>query len=129
MRPDPDYQDYLGKWSALYEGKNYDEGLAGYFLTKSHAWCEAAFDQHKHFPRVLEVGAGTGVHIDHVRHGFDEYVMTDLNAPMLDLAAKRLARGQGKIVAESQDATALTFEDASFDRLIATHVLEHLPEP
>jgi ubiquinone/menaquinone biosynthesis C-methylase UbiE len=77
---------------------------------------------------VLEVGAGTGVHIEHVRHGYDEYVMTDLNAPMLDLASRRVV-GRGKVRSESQDATKLTFDDASFDRVIATHVLEHLPQP
>lgn len=128
MRDDPNYEDYVAQWASLYEGKNYDEGMAGYFLTKSHAWCERAFDSSARFPRVLEVGAGTGVHIDHIRHGFDEYVMTDINTPFLD-SAKLKAREGGKVLAMSQDATALTFDDASFDRVIATHVLEHLPKP
>ena len=61
MRTDPSYEDYLAQWSALYEGKNYDEGLAGYFLAKSHQWCESAFGPDRHFGRVLEVGAGTGI--------------------------------------------------------------------
>jgi len=30
---------------------------------------------------------------------------------------------------ENEDATHLSFADHSFDRLIACHVLEHLPEP
>jgi phosphatidylethanolamine/phosphatidyl-N-methylethanolamine N-methyltransferase len=126
MRTDPSYDEYLAQWSALYEGKNYDEGLAGYFLAKSHEWCERAFTASDHFGRVLEVGAGTGIHIGHVRHGFDEYVMTDLNPPMLEAAAKR---ANSKITIEVEDATALTYADASFDRVIGAHVLEHLPKP
>lgn len=115
----------------MYEGKNYNEGIAGYFLTKSHVWCERAFGPKTHFARVLEVGAGTGIHIDHVRHSFDDYVMTDLNPPMLQSAAGRqiVRRGKGRITAEVQDATALSYADESFDRIIAAHVLEHLPEP
>ena len=129
MRADPDYDQYLTKWAAMYEGKNYDEGLAGYFLTKSHEWCERAFANTDFFPRVLEVGAGTGVHLRHVRHGFSEYIMSDLNVPMLDSASLRTADTQGRVTTMTQDATALDFEDQSFDRIIAAHVLEHLPSP
>lgn len=128
MQIDPNYDEYLKKWAALYEGKNYDEGLAGYYLGKSHEWCERAFASDAFFSRVLEVGAGTGVHLGYVRHGFDEYVMTDLNAPFLDSAARKVGTS-GKVVTQSEDATALSFEDDSFDRVIGAHVLEHLPNP
>ena len=128
MRDDPDYSAYLRQWAAIYEGKNYDEGLAGWFLSRSHKWCESTFGPRAVFSRVLEVGAGTGVHLSYVRHQFDEYVMTDLNAPLLDHARAKVV-GQGKIVTRSEDATRLSFEGAEFDRVIATHVLEHLPEP
>ena len=129
MRTEPDYDEYLVKWAALYEGKNYDEGLAGYFLTKSHVWCETAFGENDYFPRVLEVGAGTGIHVKHVRHRFDEYVMTDLNQPFLDSAIAREEGFGGRVTSMAQDATALDLPDSSFDRVIATHVLEHLPKP
>lgn len=128
MKPDPNYESYLKQWAALYEGKNYDEGLAGYYLGKSHEWCERAFGPEQQFPRVLEVGAGTGVHLRYIRHSFQEYVMTDLNAPFLDSAALKAGSNQ-KVVTKSEDATALSFTDASFDRVIAAHVLEHLPSP
>lgn len=126
MRPDPDYADYLDKWTKAYEGKNYDQGLAGYFLSKSHEWCEQPFSERFCFARTLEVGAGTGVHLRYVRHRYDEYVMTDLNPPMLRQAAERAS---GRITVEAQDATKLAYQDASFDRVIAAHILEHLPEP
>ena len=45
---------------------------------------------------------------------------------MLKRAGKNTAKN---IVVAVEDATKLSFENASFDRLIATHVLEHLYRP
>ena len=61
MRPDPSHEEYMRQWVSLYEATNYDQGLAGYFLSRSHAWLENAFAPDREFPRVLEVGAGTGI--------------------------------------------------------------------
>lgn len=124
MKPDPSYDEYMERWTSAYESANYERGLAARLLLLSHTWCERKFGPSQHFSRVLEVGAGTGIHITKVRHTFDEYIMTDLNPPMLDQA-----RGYGKVLVQREDAAHLTFPDASFDRLIATHVLEHLPSP
>ncbi len=127
MKPDPSYDDYMSRWTAAYEATNYDRGVAAHFLNLSHVWCEEEFGPETHFSKVLEVGAGTGVHIRTIRHTFDEYVMTDLNPPMLDQI--HLHSGPGCIKQQKEDATNLSFEDATFDRVIATHVLEHLPGP
>jgi len=129
MKPDPSYDDYQAKWTATYERSNYGSGLAAYLLRMSHEWCERRFDRSDHFSKVLEVGAGTGVHIRSVRHGFDEYWMTDLNRSMLDQIATADASRVGRLIVKDEDATKLSFGDHSFDRLIAAHVLEHLPSP
>ncbi len=128
MRPDPSHEEYMRQWVSLYEATNYDQGLAGYFLSRSHAWLENAFAPDREFPRVLEVGAGTGIHLRHVRHRFREYVLTDGSADMLrqvQLPADRAGSVQLRVA----DACHLEFEDDGFDRLIATHVLEHLERP
>lgn len=127
MKADPSHQEYVQRWSELYEDLNYNAGMAGYFLKKSHAWCEERFTVADHFSRVIEVGAGSGVHLAYVRHGFDEYIMTDLNPPMLDKIAP--SERAGCVLTAREDASSLSFADASFDRLIATHVLEHLVSP
>lgn len=129
MKSDPDFSQYSTCWSSIYEAKNYDEGLAGYFLKKSHEWSERPYGNDCCFPKVLEVGAGTGIHIKHVRHKFDEYWMTDLNTDMLECAANASVNRQGRIVMKRENACELSFPDATFDRLIAAHVLEHLPNP
>lgn len=78
MLADPDFEEYMSNYKSLYHGINYDGGIAGYFLRKSHAWAERAFNVDDHFEKVLEVGAGSGEHLKHVRHSFDGYWMTDL---------------------------------------------------
>jgi ubiquinone/menaquinone biosynthesis C-methylase UbiE len=130
IRSDPDHDEYLRRWTSLYQRSNYDKGLAAYFLRKSHEWAERPFGADDHFARVLEVGAGSGEHLEHVRHRFDEYVMTDANPAFLEqAAAKRRSSARGRIVVAREDATRLSIADGAFDRLIATHVLEHLPQP
>ena len=130
IRDDPDHDEYLHRWAGIYERANYEAGLSAYFLRKSHDWAERAFNAHVHFPKVLEVGAGTGVHLSFVRHAFDEYWMTDLNIPFLERAAAAdVPRTRGTVRVDRQDAAALTFSESTFDRLIATHILEHLPQP
>lgn len=128
MKSDPDHGRYLEKWSALYEQNNYDEGLAGYFLSKSHEWSERVFDGTDYFAKVLEVGAGTGVHLKFVRHQFETYVMSDLNPDFLD-KIRLNDRTKGNILTTKEDAASLSFENDSFDRVIAAHVLEHLYRP
>lgn len=95
MKADPSYDEYMRRWTAAYETTNYDNGMAAYFLSMSHVWCEQEFGPDTHFSRVLEVGAGTGFHIRTVRHTFDEYMMTDLNPPMLDQI--QIPAGLGRI--------------------------------
>ena len=128
MQPDPSYDNYLGQWSSLYESTNYRGGPAGFFLERSHAWLEREFGPESHFPRVLEVGAGTGRHIAHVRHRFDTYLLTDRSDDMLGKVQVPLRPG-AIIEVRRADARQLEFADGSFDRLIAAHVLEHLERP
>lgn len=130
MKEDPDYNEYLHQWSALYEKNNYSGGLAGYYLTRSHEWSEKYFDSGTHFKKVLEVGAGTGKHVQFIQHTYDEYWITDLNLPFLDQVSVRNRKGNnGTIQVQQENALSLSFPDASFDRVIAAHVLEHIYKP
>ncbi len=109
--------------------KTYYQGnpLVSKVNTAGHTQLEKAFGPGVHFGRVLEVGAGTGFHLQFVKHGFDEYVMTDISKDLLDQAKVRHAdRGNARY--ELEDATKLSYADNSFDRLISVYNLEHLPQ-
>ena len=129
MRPDPDYADALRGWTAAYDRLNYRPSLSGWFLGRSHAWLERPFGPDRHFATVVEVGAGGGQHLAHVRHRFERYVLTDGSAEMLAIAERAAARDGRPVELRREDATRLSLPDHCADRLIAAHVLEHLPEP
>lgn len=128
MRNAPSYES---SYIQSYDINNADATLAGSFLQKSHWLLEKPFNKDLYFDRVLEVGAGSGHHLPFVRHGYGEYVMTDANDAMLKIAEEKYKKKilDHSLVLQWQDATSLQFPDNAFDRLIATHVLEHLPNP
>ncbi|QDT93022.1 hypothetical protein Pan161_46940 [Gimesia algae] len=114
-----------------YDKNNSDKTLGGYFLKKSHAVLEKNVPDLKGIDTILEVGAGTGHHFPHVKKGFSKYIMSDGSTVMLDAAREKYAAeiDSGLVQIEEQNATAIDYPDDSVDRLIATHVLEHLLNP
>ena len=71
---------------------------------------------------TLEIGIGTGPNLgiypaSAVVHGIDT------SAPALSLAARRAGRVARRVTLVEGDATALPFDDATFDTVVATFVL------
>ena len=127
MREEPDFETYHRNWSEAYQGLNYSKSLSSQMIRQSHILVEKPFGPEVTFDRVVEVGSGGGQHFPFVRHRFDEYIMTDASEAMLDIA--RAAHQRSGVSFERSDPAALHFPDRSFDRLIATHVLEHMERP
>ncbi len=130
MRAEPDSEVYNERLTRAYQGLNYGRSLSAYFMRRGHEILEAPFGPDRHFSKVVEVGAGAGEHLGYVRHSFDEYLMTDWNDARLEHARRALQRElQAKVRIGREDATRLSLADASVDRLVATHILEHLYRP
>ena len=118
-------ESILGDW---YE-KNYSLIAASadgsFFSRYMHRALEKRHGPSENYSHVLEVGANRGEHLEFVRHGFDEYLLTDLGTPEVDpsvLADPRVKLGVC-------DVTALPYADSTFDRVISTCVLHHVDSP
>lgn len=129
IKEDPMWLAWQDAAPRIYD-KTYYQGnsIVSHINTAGHWLLERRFSANDHFERVLEVGAGTGIHLGYVRHKFGRYVMTDLSPQLLDKARERYA-GRADIDYAVCDATALDYDDKSFDRLISVYNLEHLPQP
>ncbi len=80
--------------------------------------------------RVLELAAGTGIVSRRLRDllpASTQLVVTDLSAPMLEVARKKLGAGEA-VELRQADATELPFEDASFDAVACQFGVMFFPD-
>jgi SAM-dependent methyltransferase len=73
--------------------------------------------------RTLDIGAGMGEHLDFEDVKDQRYVALELRPEMAQVIEERYPY-VSTVIGDAEDR--LPFEDASFDRVIAIHVLEHL---
>ena len=79
--------------------------------------------------RVLEIGAGTGLNIDHYPAAVDELVLTEPEPGMCwRLEQRATASGRNASVVQA-GAEELPFPDGSFDAVVSTMVLCTVPDP
>jgi SAM-dependent methyltransferase len=75
--------------------------------------------------RTLELGAGIGAHLCHEDLSIQEYHCLEIRENM---ACEIANRYPGVRVAIADCQTAIPYSDASFERVVVVHVLEHLPD-
>lgn len=80
--------------------------------------------------RILEVGVGTGISLPGYARAASLYGI-DISDKILDKARERVKRYSLNNVEaiEVMDAEALTFEDSSFDVIVAQYVITAVPNP
>ncbi|MFW9834716.1 MAG: class I SAM-dependent methyltransferase [Candidatus Thorarchaeota archaeon] len=72
---------------------------------------------------VLDAGCGTGIVTRHLVDNGYQVTGIDISQKMLDLAKQRVPEATLKV----GDMTALDFEDDSFDGLVSTYAVFHVP--
>ena len=65
-----------------------------------------------------------------MRHSYDEYTLADLDPKTLEVDKRKLADIlNGKVAFEVQTGSELDYPDNTFERLVATHILERIYQP
>ncbi len=127
---DQAWLDYRQRFAGLYDQANYSSPLQAWVMRAGHRLAEKPFGPEKHFGRVLEIGAGTGEHYAFVRHAMEQYIVSDADPEALAVARRKLGEpSPDRLGFELQAAEQLSHPQQSFDRVIATHVLEHINQP
>lgn len=118
---DADVGDY-DRWAPLY-----DLFFGPVFQRGRRAAIDAA---EKIGGRILEVGVGTGISLSDYSSN-NRIVGVDISAPMLEKAKGRVAKLGLHYVEELavMDASDLSFDDDSFDVVVAQYVVSTVPKP
>ena len=82
------------------------------------------FNREKKYSKILEIGAGDAPHLDYLKHDYDEYFIAETSS-----YAMKFYKEMKNVKAYSYDGVSLPFENNFFDRIIASHCLEHISEP
>ncbi len=78
--------------------------------------------------RLLIVGAGTGLDLEHIPPGV-EVVATDLSPRMVQAASRRAVRLDVELEARVMDGESMSFSDEEFDHAVLHLVLAVVPDP
>ncbi len=119
---------WSNKHAGAYESENYAHGISGFVLRHLHTLIEKEYSEKFTFDKVLEIGSGSGIHINYIRHRYNQYYMSDLNESMIKLCRSKYSH-MNNIHFHIEEAQNLSFGDNAFDRVIASHVLEHIYKP
>jgi ubiquinone/menaquinone biosynthesis C-methylase UbiE len=78
--------------------------------------------------KLLEIGGGSGAMAAVMleRHPDLSVTVTDIDPAMVESASRRLDRFRPRAAARQADATALPFEDGSFDTVVSFIMLHHV---
>ena len=122
-------RDFYRQYSEEITAKRYNSP----FAVRRHAHLSRVACLLTHLPprsSVLEVGSGDGFFAVLAALQGLHVTGVDLSAGNVDRAREAASKNgvQGSCTFLQADAEALPFEDSSFDVVVASHVLEHLPD-
>ncbi|WP_159081584.1 class I SAM-dependent methyltransferase [Nocardioides sediminis] len=119
--------DYYASHYAAVHGS----GCVGGAASLLHRRLERRRGPDDYFPVTVEVGAGRFEHYPLVRHRRDRYIATDIRIPGQHSHQRAIGSRTrpGDLEFVQTDAMHLALGDAVVDRLVASCLLIHLPDP
>tara|TARA_B100001741_G_scaffold221445_1_gene183698 strand:- start:431 stop:1096 length:666 start_codon:yes stop_codon:yes gene_type:complete len=98
-------------------------GMMGIFMNYCHKQLEK-IEFPENISKVLEIGAGNVPHLKYLNHKFDEYHIIETS----DFAINEYSNNP-KIKIQKYDGKNIPYSNETFDRIIISHCLEHIPFP
>jgi len=102
-----------------------DTELVGYLMGSCHKNLENKFI--KKNGNVLEIGPGTSPHIKYLKKGYDKYYFLESSTFALNFLNKKF--NKKNIIIKKSIKNSVPFKKKFFDRIIMSHVLEHISDP
>ena len=112
----------FNKLNASYNTHIY-KGINGVVMRYCHRNLES-FKGKEKYDKVLEIGAGTASHIDYIKHKYDKFFIVETSKEAFEHY-----KNDNRVIVKLYDGIKLPFEDNFFDRIIISHVLEHINDP
>ena len=109
--------------------KNYSDyqykGIIGWLMKLDHKKLEESLPKKK-YSKVLEIGPGPHPHLTYIKHDFDKYFILEKEKSLIKHYKKIKLK---KIIIKHHHSNKLPFKNKYFDRIILSHVLEHVNWP
>ena len=108
----------LNKINKIYSAHLY-KGLNGLLMRHCHSQLEKTLP-YRNYKKILEIGAGSEPHYKYLKNKECDYIILEKNHDKKILKKFKYKIYKGK---------KIPFKNTTFDRIIISHTLEHIPEP
>ena len=115
-------------------GKKYNSyqetGSVGFMMKLCHLGLEKTkvLQNLNNSSLILEIGAGTSPQINYLKHDYKKYIFLENSIYAIKFLKKKF-KSNSKVDFKYYDGKKLPFQKESIDRIIISHVLEHIPNP